>query len=233
MTEVYIEKVNKDVRQIHSSQKRIIEEIKKLKAGSQELGRQAQSWMELYDSLSASLKEAGDILNWYNVLETRAAFIKDKLKERVSRIDEAMATNVGEEKKEELKLGENKVEAENGERVKAEEAKDEEIVVVIETRKNETALTNAEVDVEENKVRKIENELEAITTNAQREMINLEDRGETTGNISEEKEDIIKGDSKRELKEAHEDALVNELSLIHICRCRRYAVCRSRWSPYH
>eukprot|EP00826_Nyctotherus_ovalis_P016884 TRINITY_DN14924_c0_g2_i2.p1 TRINITY_DN14924_c0_g2~~TRINITY_DN14924_c0_g2_i2.p1 ORF type:complete len:108 (+),score=26.47 TRINITY_DN14924_c0_g2_i2:53-376(+) len=25
----------------------------------------------------------------------------------------------------------------------------------------------------------------------------------------------------------------NYLSLIHICRCRRYAVCRSRWSPYH
>eukprot|EP00826_Nyctotherus_ovalis_P039006 TRINITY_DN3709_c0_g1_i4.p2 TRINITY_DN3709_c0_g1~~TRINITY_DN3709_c0_g1_i4.p2 ORF type:complete len:101 (+),score=18.48 TRINITY_DN3709_c0_g1_i4:180-482(+) len=25
----------------------------------------------------------------------------------------------------------------------------------------------------------------------------------------------------------------NKLSLIHICRCRRYAVCRSRWSPYH
>eukprot|EP00826_Nyctotherus_ovalis_P006556 TRINITY_DN11567_c0_g3_i1.p1 TRINITY_DN11567_c0_g3~~TRINITY_DN11567_c0_g3_i1.p1 ORF type:complete len:235 (+),score=44.45 TRINITY_DN11567_c0_g3_i1:160-864(+) len=24
-----------------------------------------------------------------------------------------------------------------------------------------------------------------------------------------------------------------ELSLIHICRCRRYAVCRSRWSPDH
>ena len=23
------------------------------------------------------------------------------------------------------------------------------------------------------------------------------------------------------------------LSLIHILRCRRYAVCRSRWSPYH
>eukprot|EP00826_Nyctotherus_ovalis_P006150 TRINITY_DN11424_c0_g1_i7.p1 TRINITY_DN11424_c0_g1~~TRINITY_DN11424_c0_g1_i7.p1 ORF type:complete len:114 (+),score=14.79 TRINITY_DN11424_c0_g1_i7:181-522(+) len=23
------------------------------------------------------------------------------------------------------------------------------------------------------------------------------------------------------------------LSLIHICRCRRYAVCRSRWSPYN
>ena len=23
------------------------------------------------------------------------------------------------------------------------------------------------------------------------------------------------------------------LSLIHISRCRRYAVCRSRWSPYH
>ena len=26
---------------------------------------------------------------------------------------------------------------------------------------------------------------------------------------------------------------VNGLSLIHILRCRRYAVCRSRWSPYH
>eukprot|EP00826_Nyctotherus_ovalis_P003939 TRINITY_DN10818_c0_g1_i2.p1 TRINITY_DN10818_c0_g1~~TRINITY_DN10818_c0_g1_i2.p1 ORF type:complete len:110 (+),score=35.64 TRINITY_DN10818_c0_g1_i2:132-461(+) len=27
--------------------------------------------------------------------------------------------------------------------------------------------------------------------------------------------------------------LLFNLSLIHICRCRRYAVCRSRWSPYH
>eukprot|EP00826_Nyctotherus_ovalis_P035612 TRINITY_DN3070_c0_g1_i9.p1 TRINITY_DN3070_c0_g1~~TRINITY_DN3070_c0_g1_i9.p1 ORF type:complete len:157 (-),score=2.94 TRINITY_DN3070_c0_g1_i9:22-492(-) len=26
---------------------------------------------------------------------------------------------------------------------------------------------------------------------------------------------------------------LSNLSLIHICRCRRYAVCRSRWSPYH
>ena len=26
---------------------------------------------------------------------------------------------------------------------------------------------------------------------------------------------------------------VLKLSLIHIWRCRRYAVCRSRWSPYH
>ena len=26
---------------------------------------------------------------------------------------------------------------------------------------------------------------------------------------------------------------LQDLSLIHICRCRRYAVCRSRWSPYH
>eukprot|EP00826_Nyctotherus_ovalis_P016905 TRINITY_DN14935_c0_g1_i2.p1 TRINITY_DN14935_c0_g1~~TRINITY_DN14935_c0_g1_i2.p1 ORF type:complete len:289 (+),score=49.15 TRINITY_DN14935_c0_g1_i2:74-868(+) len=30
------------------------------------------------------------------------------------------------------------------------------------------------------------------------------------------------------MKEKHKN-----LSLIHICRCRRYAVCRSRWSPYH
>ena len=28
-------------------------------------------------------------------------------------------------------------------------------------------------------------------------------------------------------------ALLLWLSLIHIWRCRRYAVCRSRWSPYH
>eukprot|EP00826_Nyctotherus_ovalis_P037617 TRINITY_DN3442_c0_g2_i9.p1 TRINITY_DN3442_c0_g2~~TRINITY_DN3442_c0_g2_i9.p1 ORF type:complete len:284 (+),score=12.12 TRINITY_DN3442_c0_g2_i9:113-964(+) len=27
--------------------------------------------------------------------------------------------------------------------------------------------------------------------------------------------------------------ILQKLSLIHICRCRRYAVCRSRWSPYH
>eukprot|EP00826_Nyctotherus_ovalis_P008233 TRINITY_DN1212_c0_g4_i2.p1 TRINITY_DN1212_c0_g4~~TRINITY_DN1212_c0_g4_i2.p1 ORF type:complete len:321 (-),score=79.05 TRINITY_DN1212_c0_g4_i2:21-983(-) len=45
----------------------------------------------------------------------------------------------------------------------------------------------------------------------------------------------------RELKEKKKKAFVikliyealNLLSLIHICRCRRYAVCRSRWSPYH
>eukprot|EP00826_Nyctotherus_ovalis_P034326 TRINITY_DN2839_c0_g1_i10.p1 TRINITY_DN2839_c0_g1~~TRINITY_DN2839_c0_g1_i10.p1 ORF type:complete len:316 (-),score=41.43 TRINITY_DN2839_c0_g1_i10:22-891(-) len=30
----------------------------------------------------------------------------------------------------------------------------------------------------------------------------------------------------------HENNIFH-LSLIHICRCRRYAVCRSRWSPYH
>eukprot|EP00826_Nyctotherus_ovalis_P047593 TRINITY_DN5494_c0_g3_i3.p1 TRINITY_DN5494_c0_g3~~TRINITY_DN5494_c0_g3_i3.p1 ORF type:complete len:201 (+),score=37.64 TRINITY_DN5494_c0_g3_i3:285-887(+) len=29
------------------------------------------------------------------------------------------------------------------------------------------------------------------------------------------------------------DTTASHLSLIHICRCRRYAVCRSRWSPYH
>eukprot|EP00826_Nyctotherus_ovalis_P007716 TRINITY_DN11968_c0_g1_i2.p2 TRINITY_DN11968_c0_g1~~TRINITY_DN11968_c0_g1_i2.p2 ORF type:complete len:108 (-),score=22.32 TRINITY_DN11968_c0_g1_i2:20-343(-) len=36
---------------------------------------------------------------------------------------------------------------------------------------------------------------------------------------------------KNELKKIHSEVM--ELSLIHICRCRRYAVCRSRWSPYH
>eukprot|EP00826_Nyctotherus_ovalis_P022920 TRINITY_DN17677_c0_g1_i4.p1 TRINITY_DN17677_c0_g1~~TRINITY_DN17677_c0_g1_i4.p1 ORF type:complete len:234 (-),score=31.17 TRINITY_DN17677_c0_g1_i4:20-721(-) len=33
--------------------------------------------------------------------------------------------------------------------------------------------------------------------------------------------------------ETVEAADAMKLSLIHICRCRRYAVCRSRWSPYH
>eukprot|EP00826_Nyctotherus_ovalis_P016470 TRINITY_DN14767_c0_g1_i7.p1 TRINITY_DN14767_c0_g1~~TRINITY_DN14767_c0_g1_i7.p1 ORF type:complete len:268 (+),score=40.45 TRINITY_DN14767_c0_g1_i7:196-999(+) len=32
---------------------------------------------------------------------------------------------------------------------------------------------------------------------------------------------------------AYAGGKVYDLSLIHICRCRRYAVCRSRWSPYH
>eukprot|EP00826_Nyctotherus_ovalis_P058108 TRINITY_DN7967_c0_g1_i1.p1 TRINITY_DN7967_c0_g1~~TRINITY_DN7967_c0_g1_i1.p1 ORF type:complete len:154 (+),score=14.53 TRINITY_DN7967_c0_g1_i1:469-930(+) len=27
--------------------------------------------------------------------------------------------------------------------------------------------------------------------------------------------------------------VVSNLSLIHICRCRRLLTCRSRWSPYH
>eukprot|EP00826_Nyctotherus_ovalis_P013097 TRINITY_DN13501_c0_g3_i5.p1 TRINITY_DN13501_c0_g3~~TRINITY_DN13501_c0_g3_i5.p1 ORF type:complete len:314 (-),score=72.45 TRINITY_DN13501_c0_g3_i5:24-965(-) len=35
-------------------------------------------------------------------------------------------------------------------------------------------------------------------------------------------------DHKRRLKES-----IQELSLIHICRCRRIERCRSRWSPYH
>eukprot|EP00826_Nyctotherus_ovalis_P020078 TRINITY_DN16276_c0_g3_i2.p1 TRINITY_DN16276_c0_g3~~TRINITY_DN16276_c0_g3_i2.p1 ORF type:complete len:100 (-),score=16.77 TRINITY_DN16276_c0_g3_i2:13-312(-) len=39
---------------------------------------------------------------------------------------------------------------------------------------------------------------------------------------------------KRRDQAVHEqEAADMHLSLIHICRCRRYAVCRSRWSPYH
>ena len=29
------------------------------------------------------------------------------------------------------------------------------------------------------------------------------------------------------------DDALEDLSLIHICRCRRSTLCRSRWSPYH
>eukprot|EP00826_Nyctotherus_ovalis_P011457 TRINITY_DN12985_c0_g1_i5.p2 TRINITY_DN12985_c0_g1~~TRINITY_DN12985_c0_g1_i5.p2 ORF type:complete len:200 (-),score=46.13 TRINITY_DN12985_c0_g1_i5:21-620(-) len=36
-----------------------------------------------------------------------------------------------------------------------------------------------------------------------------------------------------EIDEKLSNEYVVLLSLIHICRCRRYAVCRSRWSPYH
>ena len=33
--------------------------------------------------------------------------------------------------------------------------------------------------------------------------------------------------------ELDEEEFVDELSLIHIWRCRRLLTCRSRWSPYH
>ena len=71
MTEVYIKEVNKDVMIIHSNQRRIVEEIKKLKVNTQEFIKQFHNWISLYDGLLISLKEAGDIANWYNVLESR------------------------------------------------------------------------------------------------------------------------------------------------------------------
>eukprot|EP00826_Nyctotherus_ovalis_P003599 TRINITY_DN10738_c0_g1_i1.p5 TRINITY_DN10738_c0_g1~~TRINITY_DN10738_c0_g1_i1.p5 ORF type:complete len:102 (-),score=36.36 TRINITY_DN10738_c0_g1_i1:15-320(-) len=42
-----------------------------------------------------------------------------------------------------------------------------------------------------------------------------------------------KKNKKKRQDETKNVRAVLELSLIHICRCRRYAVCRSRWSPYH
>ena len=87
MTEMYIGSVNKDVRQIHTNQKRIIEEIRKLKSGTQELMKQANNWIDLYNGLSGALKEAGDIANWYEVLEKRANFIKNKLDEKMKATD--------------------------------------------------------------------------------------------------------------------------------------------------
>ena len=38
--------------------------------------------------------------------------------------------------------------------------------------------------------------------------------------IEKEEEDIV-------------EETIEELSLIHIWRCRRSTLCRSRWSPYH
>ena len=40
-------------------------------------------------------------------------------------------------------------------------------------------------------------------------------------------------DLQKQLLEAMKNREILELSLIHICRCRRYSLCRSRWSPYH
>ena len=40
------------------------------------------------------------------------------------------------------------------------------------------------------------------------------------------------GFSPAVIRALKDHALVEALSLIHICRCRRYAVCRSRWSGY-
>ena len=35
------------------------------------------------------------------------------------------------------------------------------------------------------------------------------------------------------INEFHENVMGFCMSLIHICRCRRYSLCRYRWSPYH
>eukprot|EP00826_Nyctotherus_ovalis_P030527 TRINITY_DN24369_c0_g1_i2.p1 TRINITY_DN24369_c0_g1~~TRINITY_DN24369_c0_g1_i2.p1 ORF type:complete len:420 (+),score=88.83 TRINITY_DN24369_c0_g1_i2:74-1333(+) len=45
----------------------------------------------------------------------------------------------------------------------------------------------------------------------------------------------LKEDAKPAIESSLKEVMsfLEELSLIHICRCRRYAVCRSRWSPYH
>eukprot|EP00826_Nyctotherus_ovalis_P017982 TRINITY_DN1532_c0_g2_i3.p1 TRINITY_DN1532_c0_g2~~TRINITY_DN1532_c0_g2_i3.p1 ORF type:complete len:414 (-),score=74.34 TRINITY_DN1532_c0_g2_i3:16-1158(-) len=45
----------------------------------------------------------------------------------------------------------------------------------------------------------------------------------------------LKETKKKKMDEfvKRKNAMTEKLSLIHICRCRRYAVCRSRWSPYH
>eukprot|EP00826_Nyctotherus_ovalis_P063824 TRINITY_DN935_c0_g4_i3.p1 TRINITY_DN935_c0_g4~~TRINITY_DN935_c0_g4_i3.p1 ORF type:complete len:458 (-),score=183.87 TRINITY_DN935_c0_g4_i3:18-1391(-) len=52
----------------------------------------------------------------------------------------------------------------------------------------------------------------------------------TEKDLLEAVDKVIKGYSKFSATNKY---MVYNLSLIHICRCRRYAVCRSRWSPYH
>ena len=40
-------------------------------------------------------------------------------------------------------------------------------------------------------------------------------------------------DNARRIANAISVPHIVDLSLIHICRCRRYSLCSSRWSPYH
>ncbi len=82
MTETFIRDVNKEVIQVHTNQKRIMDEIRELKSGTQEFIRQSHDWISLYDGLLVSLKEAGDVANWYGVLEKRVVTIRDRLKEK-------------------------------------------------------------------------------------------------------------------------------------------------------
>eukprot|EP00826_Nyctotherus_ovalis_P022867 TRINITY_DN17653_c0_g1_i3.p1 TRINITY_DN17653_c0_g1~~TRINITY_DN17653_c0_g1_i3.p1 ORF type:complete len:103 (+),score=20.96 TRINITY_DN17653_c0_g1_i3:673-981(+) len=61
------------------------------------------------------------------------------------------------------------------------------------------------------------------------------ERNNTVHSISAKKTLLLKNSEKVvETGKKHERlSQILLLSLIHICRCRRYAVCRSRWSPYH
>eukprot|EP00826_Nyctotherus_ovalis_P011674 TRINITY_DN13039_c0_g1_i3.p1 TRINITY_DN13039_c0_g1~~TRINITY_DN13039_c0_g1_i3.p1 ORF type:complete len:273 (+),score=84.03 TRINITY_DN13039_c0_g1_i3:191-1009(+) len=56
------------------------------------------------------------------------------------------------------------------------------------------------------------------------------DEYKKTKRLLEEQQIIESDEILKEYREFHKSL---HLSLIHICRCRRYAVCRSRWSPYH
>eukprot|EP00826_Nyctotherus_ovalis_P020254 TRINITY_DN16342_c0_g1_i2.p1 TRINITY_DN16342_c0_g1~~TRINITY_DN16342_c0_g1_i2.p1 ORF type:complete len:269 (+),score=42.40 TRINITY_DN16342_c0_g1_i2:100-906(+) len=56
------------------------------------------------------------------------------------------------------------------------------------------------------------------------------DESSMTGETVDCKKETLE-DCRAKLEQLRGEVL--DLSLIHICRCRRYAVCRSRWSPYH
>eukprot|EP00826_Nyctotherus_ovalis_P032816 TRINITY_DN26423_c0_g1_i1.p2 TRINITY_DN26423_c0_g1~~TRINITY_DN26423_c0_g1_i1.p2 ORF type:complete len:114 (+),score=34.83 TRINITY_DN26423_c0_g1_i1:75-416(+) len=56
---------------------------------------------------------------------------------------------------------------------------------------------------------------------------------ETNTLAEEEKENQEETNNAKSMNEEETLDDQDKLSLIHICRCRRYAVCRSRWSPDH
>eukprot|EP00826_Nyctotherus_ovalis_P029127 TRINITY_DN22973_c0_g1_i2.p1 TRINITY_DN22973_c0_g1~~TRINITY_DN22973_c0_g1_i2.p1 ORF type:complete len:211 (-),score=59.17 TRINITY_DN22973_c0_g1_i2:10-642(-) len=106
------------------------------------------------------------------------------------------------------------------------EHKTHEVSAISEASKKARALMNGSVETSKRLKDSLKAALECVEMH----------RGELKTKVEEQKELIAKQFDKliESIKE-HETKLnaVLILSLIHICRCRRYAVCRSRWSPYH
>eukprot|EP00826_Nyctotherus_ovalis_P042792 TRINITY_DN4456_c0_g2_i4.p1 TRINITY_DN4456_c0_g2~~TRINITY_DN4456_c0_g2_i4.p1 ORF type:complete len:296 (+),score=75.74 TRINITY_DN4456_c0_g2_i4:346-1233(+) len=74
---------------------------------------------------------------------------------------------------------------------------------------------------------------EAIAKEQQQKLGKDDTKHEVENKEVEENKEEDKKEHENELDKLRDKPKKLDLSLIHICRCRRYAVCRSRWSPYH